>query len=175
MPFDDGWKAQIEQRYEAWSQQGFRVLGVASKQVTPKAVYVRDDEEAMAFAGFLLFFDPPKPGVKDTISDLAELGVQLKIITGDNKLVAQHMAQEVGLELTGVLTGHEMGEMRDEALWQAVEHTNLFTEVDPNEKERIILALKKRATWWAIWATASTTRPRSTRRTSASQSTARWT
>ena len=56
--------------------------------MTPKAIYVRDDEQAMAFAGFLLFFDPPKPGVKDTISDLAELGVQLKIITGDNKLVA---------------------------------------------------------------------------------------
>ena len=54
------------------------------------------------------------------------------------------MAQEVGLELTGVLTGHEMGEMRDEALWQAAERTNLFAEVDPNEKERIILALKKR-------------------------------
>ncbi len=143
-PFDDDWRMQIQQRYEAWSQQGFRVLGVAAKPVLAKAVYQRDDEEAMTFAGFLLFFDPPKPGVKNTISDLAELGVQLKIITGDNKLVAQHLAREVGLELTGVLTGRELDDLRDEALWQAVERTNLFAEVDPNEKERIILALKKR-------------------------------
>jgi len=98
----------------------------------------------MTFAGFLLFFDPPKPGVADTIADLEALGVALKIITGDNKLVALHTAQAVGLEVTSMLTGSDLENLRDEALWQAVEDTNLFAEVDPNEKERIILAVQKR-------------------------------
>ena len=94
--------------------------------------------------GFLLFFDPPKPGVAETITRLAELGVDLKIITGDNKLVAVHTAEAIGLHLSGVLTGSEMNNLRDEALWHTVEDTNLFAEVDPNQKERIITALQKR-------------------------------
>jgi hypothetical protein len=99
----------------------------------------------MVFAGFLLFFDPPKPGVRQTVADLADLGVQLKIITGDNHLVAVHTAETIGLPVTGVLTGAEINDMRDEALWQAAERTTLFCEVDPNEKERIILALLTRS------------------------------
>ncbi len=77
------------------------------------------------------------------MTDLADLGVQLKIITGDNHLVAVHTAETIGLPVNGVLTGAQINDMRDEALWQAAEHTTLFCEVDPNEKERIILALKK--------------------------------
>ncbi len=136
-------RAKIQQRYAEWSGQGFRVLGVATKPVPPEPAYTRADEHDLAFAGFLLFFDPPKPGVQETIADLAELGVQLKIITGDNRLVALRTAEAVGLEATGVLTGNELDELRDEALWQTAECANLFVEVDPNQKERIILALQK--------------------------------
>jgi len=82
--------------------------------------------------------------VAETIADLEELGIKLKIITGDNRLVALHTAQAVGLEVTGVLTGSDLDKLRDEALWQGVERTNLFAEVDPNQKERIILAVQKR-------------------------------
>jgi Mg2+-importing ATPase len=143
-PLDDARRAEIQQRFAAWSEQGYRVLGVAVLPVMDTArAYTRDDERDMAFAGFLLFFDPPKAGVQETISDLAKLGVGLKIITGDNHLVALHTAQAVGLEVTGVLTGAALDKQRDEALWQLVERTNLFSEVDPNQKERIILALKK--------------------------------
>jgi Mg2+-importing ATPase len=137
-------KAAIQQRYAGWSGQGYRVLGVASKAVGQQPQYSQVDEAAMTFEGFLLFLDPPKPDVQQTIGELANLGVRLKIITGDNKLVAQHTAQAVGLEVTGVLTGADLDAMSDESLWQAVERTSLFTEVDPNQKERIILALKKR-------------------------------
>jgi Mg2+-importing ATPase len=145
---DDLVRAQIQERYAGWSEQGFRVLGVAIKSVSPTGEvqpqsYTRADEDDMTFVGFLLFFDPPKPGVQETIADLAQLGVELKIITGDNKLVALHTARAVGLEATGVLTGAQLGELRDEALWQAAERANLFAEVDPNQKERIILALQK--------------------------------
>ena len=136
-------RADIQSHFSEWSNEGFRVLGVATKPVSPQPVYGRDDEHDMTFAGFLLFLDPPKADVRETIADLAELGVKLKIITGDNKLVALHTAQAVGLEVTGVATGADLDNMRDEALWQAVERTNLFAEVDPNEKERIILAVQK--------------------------------
>jgi Mg2+-importing ATPase len=141
---DDDHRARIRQRFEEWSEQGFRVLGLATKGISPQPSYTRDDEREMVFQGFLLFFDPPKSGVQETIADLANLGVGLKIITGDNRLVALHTAEAVGLAVTGMLTGAELNDLRDEALWQVVERTTLFVEVDPNQKERIILALQKR-------------------------------
>jgi Mg2+-importing ATPase len=144
IPLDDDHRTRIRQRFEEWSGRGFRVLGLATKEISPQPSYTRDDERKMIFQGFLLFFDPPKPGVQETIADLANLGVGLKIITGDNRLVALHTAEAVGLAVTGVLTGAELNDLRDEALWQVVERTTLFVEVDPNQKERIILALQKR-------------------------------
>ena len=135
--------ADIEQRFTEWSGQGYRVLGVAEKVIGERERYSAADETNMAFAGFLLFFDPPKPGVKETVADLASLGVGLKIITGDNRLVALHTADDIGLQVSGVITGQELDELSSEALWQKIEHVNLFTEVDPNQKERIIDALQK--------------------------------
>jgi Mg2+-importing ATPase len=143
VPFDEKARAEIEERYTQWSGQGFRVLGVATKEVPLKQVYERAEEHDLTFAGFLLFFDPPKKGVQETIADLAQRGVQLKIITGDNRLVAQHIADAVRMPVTGVVTGSDLDDLRDEALWHRAEHSNLFVEVDPNQKERIILALKK--------------------------------
>lgn len=135
--------AEIERRYAEWSGQGFRVLGVAAKPVPPQPVYTRDDEHDLIFAGFLLFFDPPKPDAQKALVDLAKLGVQIKIITGDNRLVAMHTAEKVGMKVTGVVTGKELDALGDEALWQVAERSNLFVETDPNDKERIILALQK--------------------------------
>jgi Mg2+-importing ATPase len=147
VPLDAAGREDIETRYAEWSSQGYRVLGVAVKPaacgtlgLTPCA---RDDEKDMTFAGFLLFFDPPKPGVGETVADLARLGVRLVVITGDNKLVAAHTAQAIGMDVTGLLTGGDLNRMTDEALWHAAGETNVFAEVDPNQKERIILAQKK--------------------------------
>jgi Mg2+-importing ATPase len=142
--------AEIHASQATWSEQGFRVLGLATKPVARRhdgsgpAPCTRADEREMVLAGFLLFFDPPKPGTQETIAALAERGVQLKIITGDNKLVALHTAAAVGMQVTAVLTGAELDDLGDEALWQAADRANLFAEVDPNQKERVILALKKR-------------------------------
>ena len=134
----------IEKRFEGWSNQGYRVLGIAEKTVPAKSQYPIADEQSMIFVGFLLFYDPPKADVIQTIADLEKLGVRLRIITGDNKLVAIHTAASVGLKVTNPLTGAELLKLSDEALWNVIETTNLFTEVDPNQKERIILALKKK-------------------------------
>ncbi len=138
-------RADLQKRFEDWSEQGYRVLGVATKAVPVQDhAYEHSDEASLTFVGYLLFFDPPKPGVEEAIRDLEKLGIQLKIITGDNHLVAKHTAAAVGLGDVQVLTGSDLEKLRDEALWHAVEHTTIFAEVDPNEKERIILALKKR-------------------------------
>jgi Mg2+-importing ATPase len=142
---DSGQLAKIQERFEAWSVQGYRVLGVAVKSVSGQVhPFPKSGETDMTFVGFLLFFDPPKEGVINTIQALEKLGVKLKVITGDNKLVAHHTGQAVGLGNVIVLTGGELNDLRDEALWHAAEETTIFAEVDPNQKERIILALKKR-------------------------------
>lgn len=141
---DDKQQADIEQRFSEWSGKGFRVLGVAAKTLeVQKEAYVRNDEKELNFVGFLLFFDPPKEGVSNIIADLAKRGVQIKIITGDNQKVAVHVAESVSLHVTGILTGKDLDDLHDEALWHAAERTNLFTDVDPNQKERIILSLQK--------------------------------
>jgi P-type Mg2+ transporter len=133
----------LQAKFAEWSEQGYRVLGVATKEVAPLPEYPVEAESAMTFIGFLLFLDPPKPDIRETITDLQKLGVTLKIITGDNRRVALHVAQSTGMHVTGVITGAELNQMRDEALWQQADRANLFADVDPNQKERIISALRK--------------------------------
>jgi Mg2+-importing ATPase len=111
--------------------------------VSNQTQFTAADECELRFAGFLLFSDPPKPDVQRTLADLATLGIQLKIITGDNRFVATHLATSIGMQVEGVLTGAELNTLADEALWHQVEHTTLFVEVDPNQKERVIGALQK--------------------------------
>ncbi len=143
MSLDEDCYAHILQRFTELSEQGFRVLGVATRELSLESVYSCADEAEMTFNGFLTFFDPPKKDAIRTITQLSELGVQLKIVTGDNRLVAQHVAELVGMKVSGIITGRQMGEMADEALWQAAERVNLFAEVDPNDKERLIRALHR--------------------------------
>jgi Mg2+-importing ATPase len=136
-------RAELERRYEEWTGRGIRVLAVAAQPVDEKPSYGREDEHDLTFMGFLTFLDRPKEGVADAIADLAALGVSVKLISGDSRLVAQHVATLVGLRTDRVLTGRQLDELHDEALWSAAEKTDLFVEVDPNQKERIILSLKK--------------------------------
>ncbi|WP_199720590.1 magnesium-translocating P-type ATPase [Stagnimonas aquatica] len=144
LPLDAGRRARIEASYERWSAQGYRVLGVAWRAVDAReAAYTRADECELCFAGFLLFLDPPKPDARQTVADLARRGVGLKIITGDNRKVARHVAEAVGLPEASLLTGSELDAMDNAALLHAAERTAVFAEVDPNQKERIILALQK--------------------------------
>jgi magnesium-transporting ATPase (P-type) len=130
---------QLERRYEEWAARGIRVLAVAARSVDEKTVYGRDDECDMTFIGFLTFLDRPKQGVADTLNELAALGVSVKLVTGDSSVVAQHVATLVGMRADRVLTGRQLAALKDEALWRVAETTDLFVEVDPNQKERISL------------------------------------
>jgi Mg2+-importing ATPase len=135
-------RAKLQERFTTYSQQGFRVLGLCTKPLE-KQLIKHQDEEGMVFIGFLLFFDPPKPGIKEIIQQLHNTGVRLKIITGDHRLCAAHLAEQVGLSDSQILTGSEMRKISDVALIKKVEMIDLFAEIEPNQKERIILALRK--------------------------------
>lgn len=133
----------INAAYTKLSAEGYRVLGVAYKPADMQKGFTREDEQDMTFLGFITLFDPPKKDVQQTILNLHNLGVQLKIITGDNALVALSLAGQVGMGDPVILTGKQLGEMSDRALFQQAVRTDIFAEVEPNQKEQIILALKK--------------------------------
>ena len=136
-------RAPLQERFEAYSEQGYRVLGVAVRDVTDDPIIDKDDEQQMTFIGFLLLEDPPKAGALDAIAELRQLGVALKIITGDNRLVAGRMGRHMGLERPTVLTGEELRGLSDTALLQRVGEVDIFAETEPNQKERILAALRK--------------------------------
>jgi Mg2+-importing ATPase len=133
----------IHKRYEEFSQQGYRILGLAYKRLDNRDDLEKADERKMCFLGFLVFFDPPKADSSETIAQLKELGVTLKIITGDNRLVAATVSKQLGVAEQKILTGPEIHGMSDLALVNQVAEVDLFAEIEPNQKERIILALKK--------------------------------
>jgi len=139
---DEAQRGEIARRFAGYSKQGNRVLGIAEKPLAAHACS-RADERSMIFVGFLLFLDPPKEGIQRTLADLATLGIKVKVITGDNRLVAAHVAETVGMNSPRIVTGSELNELRDEALWHVAERTDVFAEIDPNQKERIVVALKK--------------------------------
>jgi len=97
----------------------------------------------MIFAGFVLLFDPPKEGVIEVITALKKNGVTLKVITGDNKLVAAYIAEKIGLKNVVVVSGAEINKMSPEALVRNVEKANVFAEIEPQQKESIVKALRK--------------------------------
>ena len=129
--------------YAAKGNEGFRVLGLAARRIDPKPRYGAADEVAMVFEGFLLFFDPLKDGIVETLAELKALGIAVKVITGDNRHVAAHVGEAAGLG-GDVLTGAALTETADEALWHLAETTDIFAEIDPQQKERIVRALQHR-------------------------------
>ncbi|RYY81555.1 MAG: HAD family hydrolase, partial [Comamonadaceae bacterium] len=129
--------------YRQAGVEGLRVLAVATLDVAPKERYGREDEQGMQLAGFLLFLDPPKPGVAQALRRLARLGVRTKVISGDNRHIVAHVARAIGIDARAMLTGEQLSAISDEALWSVAPRTSLFVEVDPQQKERIVRALQR--------------------------------
>ncbi|WP_455278366.1 magnesium-translocating P-type ATPase [[Eubacterium] cellulosolvens] len=139
----DDMRDDIQKRFEDLSGKGFRVIGIAYKKLDPNIKITRDKESNMIFLGFLVLFDPIKQRITDTIKDLKHLGVHLKIITGDNRLIAGNVGRQIGFSKSSILTGSDIHKMSDEALIKRVNQLDIFAEIEPNQKERIIQALKK--------------------------------
>ncbi|GIK84549.1 MAG: magnesium-translocating P-type ATPase [Betaproteobacteria bacterium] len=143
VPLDDADRARLADYAARRGADGLRVLALASRSGPPQAAYGHGDERGLAFEGFLQFVDPVKPSARGAIADLAARGIRTRIVTGDSRHVAAHVARAVGLDPHAMLTGEEIAAMRDEALWRRAEAADLFGEVDPQQKGRIVAALRK--------------------------------
>ena len=135
------YRSSLEAQYVAFGVKGFRTIALAYKELQQNTV-VKDDEQNMVFAGFILLQDPVKKGIIDTIQDLKKLQVGLKIITGDNKNVAQSIALQIGIEQPVVMSGKELQGMSATDLVAQAKATHIFAEVEPQQKEHIIQALR---------------------------------
>jgi Mg2+-importing ATPase len=124
--------------------EGFRALGVASRRVEPdRATAAVGDEADLVFEGFAVFIDPPKSSAGATIRAMASAGVAVKVLTGDNEQVSRHVFHEIGVDVTGVLDGTALEHMSEEALIGALPRVNLFCRVNPQQKHRVLLALRR--------------------------------
>ena len=132
-------------QYESLAAEGFRLLAVASRGTAATVDHASvSDETALIFAGFTAFLDPPKQSASAAVADLERAGVAVKILTGDNELVTRHVCMSLGLSVRGMLLGSDVDKMGDEALAARVEATDIFCRVTPAQKNRILLALKRR-------------------------------
>jgi Mg2+-importing ATPase len=135
----------MTRRFESLSRDGYRVLGIAAKAMPPDCAHVGvGDEAGLVFAGFAAFEDPPKPSAAAALRALASSGVEVKVVTGDTELVTRHVCAQVGLPVSGVITGPEIEGMPDEALEARAGEVTLFCRVTPAQKNRVIGALRRR-------------------------------
>lgn len=144
LPLDAAARTAFEATLEGLGDQGFRVLGVASRVVASSHVTAAVCDEAdLVFTGFAVFLDPPKATAGVTIRAMAAAGVGMKVLTGDNERVSRRVFEEIGVTVTGVLAGAELEAMSEDALIGALPRTNLFCRVNPQQKHRVLLALRR--------------------------------
>ena len=136
-------RQQAEATFKSLSSQGLRCLAVATRDFYAVPTVTKDDEHELCLLGFITFADPPKAGIAETLSALDALGVSLKIITGDNRDVVTAIAAQIGIKDPVIVTGQDLRETSDAALARRVDGANIFAEVEPNQKERIIVALRR--------------------------------
>ena len=143
-PLDAAARQMLLDRFARLGEEGYRALGIALRPVGPDhATAAVGDEAELTFAGFAVFLDPPKESAAAAIRALAAAGVAVKILTGDNERVTRHVCAELGLPVAGVLTGADLARMSDEALLARLPSVNLFCRVTPQQKRRVLLALKR--------------------------------
>jgi len=144
LPLDAETRRSFKATLDELGAQGFRALGVASRIVDPShKTAAISDESDLVFSGFTVFLDPPKPSAGATMQSLAAAGISVKVLTGDTELVTRHVFAEIGVPITGVLTGDALTTLSDEALLGQLPRVNLFCRVNPQQKLRILLALKR--------------------------------
>jgi len=150
-PMDQSRVSHLKEEYERLSADGFRVLAIATREIEPRSVvpgnatpYSKSDEQELVLNGYVAFLDPPKDTAAAAIRALQGHGVEVKVLTGDNDLVARKICHEVGLATSDVLLGDAIESMSDDRLAIAAATTTLFARVSPAHKTRIIRALQAR-------------------------------
>ena len=135
---------RCRQTFDDLSSQGFRLLAVAYRDVDPSGRFSAADEHSLVLAGYLAFADPPSSDAAASVAAMKRDGVDVKILTGDNELVARHVCEQVGIQNPGVMLGEQLESTTDIALEHRAEETTIFARVSPMQKHRIIHALKRR-------------------------------
>jgi len=136
--------SDLREEYDKLSANGFRVLAVAYKDTDiNKDVYSKDDEKDLVLKGYVAFLDPPKPSAKQAILALKKLGIEFKVLTGDNELVTKKICTDIGIEFTKIVTGEEVENLSDKDLEGLVKTTNVFARMAPIQKEKIIAAIQR--------------------------------
>ncbi len=141
-PFTKRSMKQALSVYNSLSSSGYRVLAVSKREMTQKKSYSKNDEAGMELVGFVSFLDPAKKDVRGVVEEMQGLGVEIKVITGDNELVTRKICTDVGLEVKGVLLGYEISQLQDDALRIKAKQTTIFARCSPEEKNRIISSLR---------------------------------
>lgn len=136
-------KTRILDLFEKYSSKGYRVLGLAYKSIEDETDIQKQKAEDMVFVGLLLFIDPLKDDIKDVVAEMNRLGVSLKMITGDNRLIAKNIGSQIGLDPERVLLGEELDSYSPSQLNKKVLDVDIFAEISPNQKEKIIIAYKQ--------------------------------
>jgi len=146
LSLDDAARGSVTQCFESLCREGYRVLGIAWKETPREQVHaIVDDETELVFAGLVAFEDPPKASAAEAVRALTASGVAVKVVTGDHELVTLHLCAQLGLRVTGVISGSEIQSMTDPALAARAEGANLFCRVTPPQKNRVIQALRSRS------------------------------
>ena len=144
VPFDDASRTRTHEQFLAYSRDGFRVLAVAIREMKGGArKYAKEDEKEMVLVGYTAFIDPPKATADEAIRELNQYGVEVKILTGDNELLTEKICRDIGLAIKGTVLGSALISMSEEELKEVVEKTTIFARITPDQKERIIIALKR--------------------------------
>lgn len=142
-PLDEKKINEIMGMIEWYSVKGMRVLGVAYKYMpSGRTEFTSEDESDMIMCGYVVFTDPVKPSAKAAIADMAEYGIDVKVLTGDNEYVTRHVCEQIGIDVEEVLTGNDIDGMTDEELKDKVEKIHVFTSLTPDDKARVVTALK---------------------------------
>ncbi|MGB9604368.1 MAG: magnesium-translocating P-type ATPase, partial [Bryobacteraceae bacterium] len=143
-PLDEALRAKATETFQALSAQGYRTLAVAFRRPENSATFGTASEHDMTLAGFAAFLDPPKPGLAGDLADLRRTGISVVVLTGDNPYVTRKVASDVGLAAGAIFTGEQVDSMDDAVLAWYAEQGALFARMSPQQKNRVILALKAR-------------------------------
>nr|WP_262713655.1 magnesium-translocating P-type ATPase [Panacibacter ginsenosidivorans] len=141
-PLDEQRRKLLADKYISFSEEGYRVLGLAYRKIEKDKI-ARDDEQQLVFLGFILLEDPLKESTLASIKRLEELHISIKIITGDNRYAASHAAQKIGMQNPVIVTGEALRKLTPEAFVVKAKAANIFAEIEPQQKEFIIKALQK--------------------------------
>ncbi|MEK7625519.1 MAG: magnesium-translocating P-type ATPase [Patescibacteria group bacterium] len=142
---DEIFLQKFSRLYQSLSENGFKTLAVASKVFTDKKhSYGKGDEKTLTMLGVVGFYDPPKHTAAETIKMLCHNGIEVKIITGDNELVTKKTCDDIGLSVKGIMVGDDMLQMSDETLARKAEENTIFARFSPDQKRRVIVALRSR-------------------------------